>query len=316
MITFEEAPQTTLLLDADTIAYTTALATQEIIPSDNKMVYNDVIWSEIIENGIYDKETDSYRQTDIQSAVEYAVSRVEDITHELGLDDVECYFTSGRCFRYDIYPEYKGNRKGRHNLTPHGLTEIKQAMVDKFGGRICTEIEADDIVVYKKLQDPDKYLLASADKDVLYSTPGKHYNYYRSSYYSSTGKLVSNSPHYIDVSEDEARYWPYIQVLLGDTVDNIPHPKGCGLVTVWKLLCEFLDIDMPKPSSGIELCKSIPNGIDDVDMWDAVLEIYYRQGSTEEAAELNMQLVNMRLLTYSKDTTDIIELNKWKELIW
>ena len=113
--------------------------------------------------------------------------------------------------------------------TPAGLKLLKEMLLANYPGTISTSWEADDIVVCKKINEPEKYVMVAVDKDLLYSVPGHHFNYYESSKYNIDMK-------WIEVDERTAMKWAYVQCLIGDTTDNIEGIKGIGPKKAEKIL--------------------------------------------------------------------------------
>lgn len=111
---------------------------------------------------------------------------------------------------------YKGNRVG--TIKPVHFNLIREWLLDKEYTIVSVNEEADDVISRAMMQG---HVGASPDKD-LNNTPGSHYNF--------------NSKKRYEVSEAEARYNFYTQMLVGDTADHIPGIKGVGPKTAAKLL--------------------------------------------------------------------------------
>jgi len=254
------------LIDADTIAYTAALNSEvenEALPQE---FYSEEEWAEI-EPKL--NEDGMYYEADVVAGLAKAKEKIDRILDKTGCRDFELHFTGGKDnFRYSIYPEYKANRKNLR--TPAGLVEIKEALIKHYEGKafMHTGWEADDIVIYKKTQDPDKYILCAIDKDVYNSIEGKHFNYYESQHYDIEMKWVETDRY-------TAITWPFLQTLMGDVSDNVVGLKGIG----------------PKRAQ-----KIIDGKMTKKDLWLAVEEAYKMQGRSAEDALLNLNLVDMHLL--------------------
>jgi len=253
------------LIDADTLAFTSCLAAEE-------------------ETSEFNEETGEHEAVfviDMADALEKAEEKLQKILDRTGCQTCEMHFTGGReNFRYVIYPEYKANRtKEGAQRTPSGLKELKALLMDRYESTIAEAWEADDIVVYKKLQNPDKYIMCAVDKDVINAVPGEHFNYYESNLYNIDMKFVT-------ITEDHARYWPYLQTIMGDTSDNVPGCKGIGKARAAKFINDTMDHD---------------------ELWRGVVRAWESKGYTEQDAQLTMQLVNMNCLV-EKDGKLAIEL--------
>lgn len=88
--------------------------------------------------------------------------------------------------------------------------------------KIAVGIEADDMVVYLKDNNYDKYILCAIDKDVLYQTEGSHYDY---------GRETT-----VTINKDEAIWFAYYQTLSGDATDGYKGCPGIGKVKATKLI--------------------------------------------------------------------------------
>lgn len=267
------------LIDADTIAFTACLNAEEELEVLAESFYTPEEWLELQEN--YDPITDAYYESDPEMRIARADEKIQKILEQTGCQEMELHFTGGRDnFRYQMHAEYKANRKGMR--TPTGLVDLKNVLVEKYGGIIHTKWEADDAVVYHKRENPDKYILVAMDKDVIYSVPGKHFNYYESGHYNIDMKWVTTT-------KETARMWPYMQCILGDTSDNIQGVKGIG----------------PKKA-----LKFIADDMTPEQLWEGVVKAWESKGLEEVDAMITMNLVNMHLL--DKDENDEYYIKKWR----
>lgn len=122
-------------------------------------------------------------------------------------------------FRYKIYPDYKKNRPEK----PPIIDSLNLYLIDQFGAIQSHNAESDDYV-YTYSQKPEykgRCIICSVDKDML-QIPGIHYDYQKNKY------------HIID--EEEATYRLAIQMLMGDTADNIKGLKGYGIKRAEKVI--------------------------------------------------------------------------------
>ena len=279
------------LIDADTIAYVACLGAEETNLLLERSFYNDEEWEEIVNNPTYEEDADEYYTIDIPTAIERCVEKIDKIKERTGCQEVELHFSSGKKnFRYTLYPEYKANRTER---TPLGLKEVKEKLAEMYDGQIHTKWEADDIVVCKKREDAGKYLLCAIDKDVLYALPGRHFNYFEANYYVGTTHVLRDM-EFIEVTEDQAKYWPYMQVINGDTSDNIIGPNRIGPQT----MIPYFGGTKPKPAVKKlhEAIEHVPAGLTHKELWKACVDAYEAKNLTEFDAVLNMNLVNMNML--------------------
>lgn len=104
------------------------------------------------------------------------IDLINNVNNAIDADyQIHC-FTKGKCFRYDIYPEYKSNRK--YGDPPQWLFETKDWLIKQYGGWYNEKYEADDLVlIYKNKLEELGYecTIVSPDKDILY-LEGLHYN--------------------------------------------------------------------------------------------------------------------------------------------
>ena len=131
-------------------------------------------------------------------------------------------------FRKLITPVYKANRKVE-NIPPL-LNEMHQFVKDEYDSVWSYGIETDDIVAryWYNLSNEvgrDNVMIVSIDKDYK-QFPCLIYNYHYKH------KVV------LDISEDEALYNFYEQMIIGDTADNVNYFKGKGKKFAEKYLAD------------------------------------------------------------------------------
>ncbi len=131
-------------------------------------------------------------------------------------------------FRKLITPVYKANRK-IENIPPL-LNEMHQFVKDEYNSIWGYGIETDDIVAryWYNLSNEigrDNVMIVSIDKDYK-QFPCLIYNYHYKH------KVV------LDISEDEALYNFYEQMIVGDTADNVNYFKGKGKKFAEKYLAD------------------------------------------------------------------------------
>ena len=274
----------TLLVDADTVLFTACLNSEivdELLPRD---MYTEEEWNILIQDPTYDEESHSVMITYPDDVDAYIHEKLAFMMEKTGTTKYELHLTGGgrSSFRYTkIDKLYKQNRKG--GRAPAGLYAAKIRWVEDnpLNVFIWDDWEADDIVVSLKRDHPAKYTLAAVDKDVLYSLPGKHFNYYTSAKYGINMKWVQ-------VDKMEAMKHHYLQTLTGDPGDNIPGLAGIGPKKAAKIL---------------EGCKDVQS------MWEAVVAAYEKHNKTVIDAITTMRLVNMHQLLLDKGE---YKLELWK----
>jgi 5'-3' exonuclease len=124
--------------------------------------------------------------------------------------------SSGRnTFRDLIYPDYKGNRKGKEY--PEFVPALKKFMVEELNAVKSDYYEADDaasIIAHLCRESNLEYVVSHIDSD-LKQIPGVHYDYGKGLFYS--------------ITEEEAKKELFKQILTGAAKDNIPGLRGFGI---------------------------------------------------------------------------------------
>lgn len=174
---------------------------------------------------------------------EMLLGRLDAIMDATGADSYTLYMTEGPTFRFDIatVKPYKGTRKDKKPWHFHNLT---QYMRHNLGAVVVNEIEADDAMAIDHVNTADETVLCSRDKD-LRQVPGLFYSW-------ELGRQPSFGPEYINpvgsiyLSNDRKSLkgtgFAFFcgQVLVGDTVDNIPGLPGCGPVAAFDIINEAM----------------------------------------------------------------------------
>ena len=156
----------------------------------------------------------------VQEAIEGLDEKIHNILLANSTNRYVMFLTAKDCFRCDVAKSapYKGNRKNRDK--PKWLGVVTQYMIAQYKAVYYKGLEADDCVTYFQSKIENNRICA-IDKDVIYSTPGSHFNY-------QMVKADRGMPQFkglITVTEKEATIAYQRQLLTGDTGDNI---LGCG----------------------------------------------------------------------------------------
>lgn len=138
----------------------------------------------------------------------------------------QIYLTGSNNFRIEkaVTAPYKGTRKSEK---PAFYSEVREHIINKHGGLLINNMEADDMlaidhyILTDKLKNLEGAIIATIDKD-LDQVEGWHYNF------------VTKDRYFL--TEEEARLNFYMQFLVGDRVDNIIGKRGIGKVKALKLL--------------------------------------------------------------------------------
>lgn len=147
---------------------------------------------------------------------------IKTILRELGTKDYKCFLTSQdhSCFRYDIEPNYKANRKAPKPL--HYLA-LREYLIEHHPTEVVHGMEADDALGINQTEDT---VIVSIDKD-LRQIPGKHYHFVNKELY--------------EIDDVAGIRWFYKQILIGDRSDGIEGLRGVGPVRADKYLDGFND---------------------------------------------------------------------------
>lgn len=199
---------TTALIDADIVAYRCA-ASSEDEPEEIALLRTEKLMQDII------------NETDASSYIAFLT----------GTDN----------FRYDIYPEYKANRKDKEK--PRHLDACNLYLINEWKAYVTQGYEADDAL--GMYQDKVESIICSIDKDLL-MIPGHHYNFVKKEFY--------------EVDELEGLRSLYRSALVGDTSDNIKGVRGIGKVKAAKLIDS-----LTKEKDMYNVCCQLYNDVDRLD---------------------------------------------------
>lgn len=163
-----------------------------------------------------------YEERSLQDMKDLADSYMKHMCKKAKADKFVLALTRGKCFRYDLYPDYKANRKGLGDKRPDHFYEISQYVMDKYNGLVVPGYEADDIVAsYKKKYGVD-CTVVSTDKDLLECIVGSHFN-------PKKNITVATSTY-----DAEFNFWK--SMIVGDVTDNIKGLPQHGAAFFQKML--------------------------------------------------------------------------------
>ena len=186
-----------LLVDADSLIFASCYRKRET--PDDELYYTEI--------------EDSRAKFD-----EQFMSIVNHLEDRYPIDKVLCFSGSKGNFRKIITKKYKANRK-KQELPPL-LDEMHQFVKDHYDSIWGYGVETDDMVAryWKQISDDiGRYevMIVSIDKDYK-QFPCLMYNYHY------------KHKEILDISEEEAMYNFYEQMIVGDTADNVNYFKGKG----------------------------------------------------------------------------------------
>jgi DNA polymerase-1 len=249
-----------LLLDSDIVAYKLASATEEKFLFDGPGT----------EPAIHTSLEDTLR------GVEKLVETYIETYH--AAEVVVCLSDPVNNWRKNVYPAYKGNRKGRR---PEFLMEAKAHLASLYPSYQRPGLEADDILGILSTSpvlwaDYEK-VIVSEDKD-LRTIPGLLIN----------PREDRESPR--KISRVAAARFFYTQIITGDPTDNYPGARGVG-----------------EKSAEVLSLKTTAR---ECDMWNIALSAYYRKGQTKDDAVTQARVARICQHTdYNYDTKEVILWN-------
>jgi len=221
-------------VDGDVIVYRAGFAAEKALYSlvfdgnQEQFTYKKDLEEAISDLGLQEGQYEVVRGRNLEpvgNALHNVKSMIGDVTSNLNSDDVVIHLSGGTNFREGIAvtKPYKGHRDKKHR--PEHGPAIKEYMERHWPVIWSDNEEADDTIGYNhyKMWEEDQYssIVCTTDKD-LDMIPGLHYN------------LTSQSKYYVE--PEDADWVFYVQLLTGDSTDNIPGCPGIGAVKAKKVL--------------------------------------------------------------------------------
>ena len=192
--------KTTLLIDADVLAFEAAVVAEESIE------WKDEMWTV---------------HADMALAKARVVNRVEEFKDLMKTNKVIMCLTDRANFRRVLNPYYKANRS--KSRLPIILRQVKQWIIDELHGEMWPNLEADDVIsiLATDKEMDEETIIISIDKDFK-SVPGIYYDF--------------NKDETHHVSQEDADRYHLIQTLMGDATDGYSGVPKVGAVTAKRLL--------------------------------------------------------------------------------
>ena len=192
--------KTTLLIDADVLAFEAAVVAEESIE------WKDEMWTV---------------HADMALAKARVVNRVEEFKDLMKTDSVTMCLTDRANFRRILNPDYKANRS--KSRLPIILRQVKQWIIDEYDGQMWANLEADDVIsiLATDKEMDEETIIVSIDKDFK-TVPGIFYDYNRGEYHHPT--------------EEEADNYHLVQAIAGDHTDGYSGVPGIGVTRAERLL--------------------------------------------------------------------------------
>ena len=164
--------------------------------------------------------------TGLKSLVEMVEFTIQSVVSACRAQKYYLVVSGRNNFRKVLYPDYKAGRREKPPLYASLMDKLKELNASRW----CKhdQLEADDLLgimlTNGRVKNP---ILCSIDKDLL-GVPGWHYNWNKDDW-----------PR--EVTQDEAdRHW-LVQLLMGDSTDNIEGMKGIGIAKAQKLVDAYYE---------------------------------------------------------------------------
>lgn len=171
-----------------------------------------------------------YENKTLEETIELADKYVKGVFARANCDFYIGFLTTGKNFRFQIYPAYKANRKDV--IKPPFYSEVKKYLMEKYKFTDYIGLEADDLVMIARKHYCKDYkcLIVTTDKDIL-QTPYPSFDPKKGTFQ--------------ETSKEDAYYFFWGSTIWGDTADNIKGLPGKGEAFVKKLLVDVKPEDYP-----------------------------------------------------------------------
>ena len=167
----------------------------------------------------------------LMESLEVLDEKINNLFNATGATEYVMCISRGKYFRHGIFPEYKASR-GKYQTQLKWVKTLKSYLEERWGAMFMYHVEADDLVAFyhhKLRSDGVDVIIASPDKDILQSIPGKHFNYtYRLEEKDNPNSVIKG--WWVETSEEDAENFEYFQLIVGDTSDGIKGVEGRGKV--------------------------------------------------------------------------------------
>jgi DNA polymerase-1 len=192
--------KTTLLIDADVLAFEAAVIAEESIE------WKEEMWTV---------------HADMALAKARVINRVEEFKDMMKTNSVTMCLTDRANFRRVLNPDYKANRS--KSRLPIILRQVKQWIIEELDGQMWANLEADDVIsiLATDKEMDEETIIISIDKDFK-SVPGIFYDYNKGEYHHPT--------------EEEADNYHLVQTIAGDHTDGYSGVPGIGVTRAERLL--------------------------------------------------------------------------------
>jgi 5'-3' exonuclease len=191
---------------------------------------DSLVWSSCFKKREHKEDNPYFENIEDATAKfdEVFMSIVNKIEAIYPVDDYLLFNNSRGNFRTKISKTYKANRKNQPR--PELLGQVHNFVTKQYGGIAEAGVETDDVVAKYWFNMTQEYgrnevMIVSIDKDYK-QFPCLMYNYH----------IKHQCVH--DITEEEALYNFYEQMIIGDTADNVNYCKGYGVKFTEKYLVD------------------------------------------------------------------------------
>lgn len=260
---------TTLLIDADIVAFQFASA--------NQASFN------------WDEDTTSTSVTDLEEVKPQIAAKLAEWKEKLKADELivclSCPHEEN--FRMSVLPSYKGNRD--YSNRPHLLGPIKAYLAEAYRTYARPTLEADDVMGILSTHPtliPGKKIIVSEDKDMK-TIPGWLWN-------------PAKDPKPRLIEEQEADWWHLYQTLIGDSTDGYKGCPGVGKETAWGILGDgsgcigqesYEHVFKSGPRKGTAETRWRKKHMES--RWEAIVSWFAKAGLTEEDAQVQARVARI-----------------------
>jgi DNA polymerase-1 len=224
--------------------------------------------------------TTRFKEHEYYFAVRHVINLIEDIAEEVNpTGAIILCMSSPKSFRKKAVSSYKAQRKPPKFPL---FKKIKKHLSNQ--SLIIPQLEADDLVVLLKKYFYPEGTICSIDKDILYGTPGTHFNYHHKHF------------SFVTTTKEDAKQFYYKQLLMGDNSDNIKGIPRVGEKTAQKLLNTW-EFEQKNPLTEIELLYKEKDMLDDFKNNQLLLKMIDSKEELESIG-LSLSLIEEHLNQY------------------
>ena len=197
----------------------------------------------------------------LQESINILDEKIQNILDKTEADYYAIFISNSPYFRHLVDKNYKSSRE-KYKTSLKWLKTLKKYLVEGHYANSMNLVESDDLVAYWKNKnlhiaddskiepketfddaldyckqmkldlfhyEPLEVIIASPDKDLLKSIPGKHFNYtYKLENKDNPDSVIKG--WWVETTKEEASNFKLWQLIVGDSSDNVttPFPENCA----------------------------------------------------------------------------------------